>query len=260
MSLWIICLLCIVQGLTEFLPISSSGHLTLVEQLFGIEDNLLLINLFLHLATLVAVIVVYRKIIWKLIKKPFQPLTYKLIISTLFTCIISLIFEYFSLESLSFKIYSFGFLITSILLFLMDRINRKSVIIKQGGVSYKDSIFVGIVQGLAVIPGLSRSGRTIATLTICGNNDEESAEYSFLLSIPVIIGGFVLELFKMYKNIEISNIFTIESCVFAFFLTFIIAFVSLKLTLKLLKKKKFIYFSIYTFLLFILTFILNFII
>lgn len=259
MSFWIICLLCIIQGLTEFLPVSSSGHLTLIEQLFGIKDNLLLINLFLHLATLVAVIIVYRKTIWKLIKKPFQPLTYKLIISTIFTCIIALIFEYFSLEEISFKIYCFGFLITSILLFLMHKFKNKIVSVKKG-VTYRDSVIVGLVQGIAVIPGLSRSGSTITALEFCGNDAEDSGEFSFLSSIPVIIGGFVLELVKMCKNQIILDVFTFETCIFAFFLTLIVAIISLKITLKILKKNKFIYFSIYTFVLFLITFVLNFVI
>ena len=89
MSFFVLCLLCIVQGLTEFLPISSSGHLTLFEQLFNVEVDMLLLNLFLHLASLCAVIIFYRKTILRLIKKPFQPLTYKLVISTIITFIFS---------------------------------------------------------------------------------------------------------------------------------------------------------------------------
>lgn len=259
MSFWIICLLCVIQGLTEFLPVSSSGHLTLIEQIFGIKDNILLINLFLHLATLVAVIIVYRKIIWKLLRKPFQPLTYKLLISTIFTCIIAFIFEYFGIEELSFKIYAFGFLITTILLFFMHRTQKSTICVKAGGVSYRDSVIVGIVQGIAVIPGLSRSGSTIVTLSLCGNKEEECAEYSFLLSIPVIVGGFLLEVIKMFKNPIIPDVFTFEIGVFAFLLTLIVAIVSLKLTLKLLKKNKFIYFSFYTFILFIVAFVMNFV-
>ena len=115
-----------------------------------------------------------------------------------------------------------------------------------------------MVQGLAVIPGLSRSGSTIVSLSLCGNNEEESAEYSFLLSIPIIVGGFVIELIKMFKNPQISRVFTIETIIFAFLLTLVVAIISLKLTLKLLKKNKFIYFSIYTFILFIVTFAINY--
>lgn len=259
MSFWVLCLLCIVQGLTEFLPISSSGHLTFIQQVFGVKGNLLFINLFLHLATLVAVIIVYRKVIFKIIKKPFQPLTYKLIISTIFTVFLALIYEYYSLDNFSYKIYCFGFLATSLVLFLLEFLKKKTIAIKTGGVSYKDSIIVGVVQGLAVIPGLSRSGSTIATLSICGNSRDESAEYSFLLSMPVIIGGFVLELLKMIKNPVILNNFTIQTGIFAFFFTLIIAIMSLKLTLKILKNNRFIYFSIYTFIMFIVTFVINYV-
>ena len=260
MSFWIICLLCIVQGLTEFLPISSSGHLTLMEQVFHVEGDLLFINLFLHLATLVAVLIVYRKIVWKILKKPFQPLTYKLIISTIFTCIIAGVYSYFSLDKISFQIYCFGFLLTSILLFYLNYFQKKCSVVKSSGVSVKDSIIVGFVQGVAVIPGLSRSGSTISALTFCGNSTEDSSEYSFLLSVPVILGGFVLELLKMKENVLILNNFTFGICVFAFFLTLIVAIISLKLTLKLLKSNRFIWFSVYTFILFLITFVINYVI
>ena len=253
-------LLGLIQGLTEFLPVSSSGHLTLVQQLFGVEGNLMLINLFLHLATLVAVIVVYRKTILNLFKKPFQPLTYKLIISTIFTCILAFIYEYFNIDNLTFKIYCFGFLTTSILLLLLDLYKKRVAVLKSDKITYKDSVIVGIVQGLAVIPGLSRSGSTIAALTFCGNNEQDSAEYSFLLSIPIIVGGFIIEVVKMPKNIINLDFYTIGGCVFAFLLTFVVAMFALKLTIRFLKKNKFVYFSVYTFILFLIAFIINFLI
>ena len=253
-------MLCIVQGLTEFLPISSSGHLTLLEQVFGIEGNTMFLNLFLHLATLVAVIIVYRKTIIKLLKRPLQPLTYKLIFATFFTAILALFYEKFNFEDYVYKVYCFGFLITSILLFILEKYRKKSISIKTNGVSYKDSFIVGIVQGLAVIPGLSRSGSTITALSLCGNNESNSAEFSFLLSIPIIVGGFIVELVKMPKNALNFSISTFGLYIFAFFLTLIVAILSLKLTIKFLKGNNFKYFSIYTFVLFITTFILNYVI
>ena len=122
MSFFILCLLCVVQGFTEFLPVSSSGHLLLIEQLFGIKDDVLLINLFLHLATLLAVVIVYRKIIIKLIKKPFQSLTYKLLISTVITVIFALAYKFFNIQEIVTKIYGFCFFITSILVVPLDLI------------------------------------------------------------------------------------------------------------------------------------------
>ncbi len=250
MSIFILLLLCLIQGLTEFLPVSSSGHLLFLEQVFNINGNLLLLNLFLHLATLIAVVIVYRKIIWKLLKKPFQPLTYKLIISTTITLVFALSYEYLNIDSIVTNVYGFCFLITAILLLITHRFQKNSsVIIAQNEIGIKSSVLVGIVQGLAVLPGISRSGSTICSLILCGNDEEKSAEYSFLLSIPIIIGGFVFKLIELNDFKSAFEIISPTYCLIAFLATFIIAFLSLKLTLKLLKKNKFIIFSIYLFLL-----------
>ncbi len=261
MSFWVLLLLCVVQGLTEFLPVSSSGHLLLVEQVFGIEGDTLMLNLFLHLATLLAVIVVYRKILWQLIKKPFQPLTYKLLVSTVFTVILALGYELLDLGRFGFKMYGFCFLITSIVLMFTFIFQKRSTVVKTGDISYKSAIIVGIVQGFAVLPGISRSGSTISSLLLTGNDEEKASEYSFLLSIPVILGGFMLELIKLIKGGGASNAFASINpwlCVFAFIFTFFVAFASLKITLKLLKKHKFVFFAIYLFLLAIVVITLNF--
>ena len=116
MNIWVLVLLCVIQGLTEFLPVSSSGHLLLVEQLFGVSENSMLLNLFLHVSTLLAVIIVYRKTIWMILRKPFQPLTYKLLIATIFSVILAFAYEFFGMENVITKIYPFGFLLTSFLL------------------------------------------------------------------------------------------------------------------------------------------------
>lgn len=258
MSLWVLIVLCLVQGLTEFLPVSSSGHLLLCEQLFGIKDNLMFLNLFLHVATLLAVIIVYRKTIWELLKKPFQPYTFKLVIATCFTVVLAFAYEFAGLDNIVTKIYPFAFLLTSILLLLCHLFQKKSVGVSLNEISYKNAALVGIVQGIAVVPGLSRSGSTISSMILTGNDEKKSAEFSFLLSIPIIVGGFVLELLKINKNGGFVLNFDIKKMIFAFFLTFIVSIIALKITIKLLKKQKFIVFSIYTFILFIVTFILNF--
>lgn len=245
MNFWVLCLLCVVQGLTEFLPVSSSGHLLIVEQFFGIKENLLLINLFLHLATLLAVVVVYRKIIWKLIKKPFQPLTYKLMLATLVTVLFAAVYKFLNIDAFVTKIYGLCFLITALLLFLTYRFQQKSSVIKTGEMSYKNALIVGMVQGFAVLPGISRSGSTISAMILMGNNEKDSAEFSFLLSIPIIVGGFIVELLSV-DNLSLT-IGTIGffGYLFAFVLTFVVAILSLKLTIKLLNDKKFNWFSIY---------------
>lgn len=255
MKFYVLIILCLVQGLTEFLPISSSGHLMIAEKLFGITDNVLLINLFLHLATLFAVVVYYRKIIFELLKKPFQPLTAKLVISTIITVVIAGIYEVFKLGNVLDGFLGYYFLATSVILLVTYLFQKKSVVVKTGEVGYKSAIAVGFMQGIAVLPGISRSGSTIGTLLVCGNDDTKSAEYSFLLSIPVIIGGFVVELIKIDDWSLVLSQVNVLQILFAFVFTFVVALFSIMLTIKLLKKNKFIYFSIYTFVLAIIVLI-----
>ncbi len=258
MSFLILIILCLVQGLTEFLPVSSSGHLLLFSQLFGINDNNLLLNLFLHIATLVAVVTHYRKVILKILKKPFQPLTFKLLLSTAITLIFALVYEIFNIDKYVTNIYGFCFLITSILLFVTHKFQKQaSVVTSNPNISYKSATLVGFVQGLAVLPGISRSGSTICSLILAGNDEAKSAEYSFLLSIPIIIGGFIFELIKIDNFGEIFASTSPLKIIFAFVFTFAVALLSLKLTLKVLKKNKFIFFSIYLFLISIFVIIFN---
>lgn len=260
MSIWVLILLCVVQGLTEFLPVSSSGHLMFVEQVFGVSGNLMFLNLFLHIATLLAVVIVYRKIIWKILKKPFCGVTLKLLIATICSVTLAFLYEFSGIENFITKIYPFGFLTTSLLLLACHLFQKRAVAIKNDDISIKNSLLVGVVQGVAVIPGLSRSGSTISSLVLSGNDEQKSSEFSFLLSIPIIVGGFVIELLKMNKSGINIEFFNIKTCIFTFFLTFIVSLLALKLTIRLLKKQKFIIFSFYTFLMFIVTFILNYLI
>lgn len=245
MNIKILILLCVVQGLTEFLPVSSSGHLLLIEQIFGISENTLLLNLFLHLASLVAVVIFYRDILKKILKKPFQPLTYKLIISTAITVVLALAYEGLKIDAFAENHYGYFFIATSVLLAITYFFQKKSVRICLNDVSYKNSVLVGLVQGIAVMPGISRSGSTISSLVLSGVSEEKSAEYSFLLSIPVIVGGFLFELLKIKDFSPLVSGLNPLLYLMAFVLTFLVALLSLKITVKMLKQNKFIYFSVY---------------
>lgn len=249
MDIKILILLCLVQGLTEFLPVSSSGHLLLIEQIFNFSDNTLLLNLFLHLASLLAVVIFYRDILKKLLKKPFQPLSFKLLISTVLTIILALCYQGFGIDELAEKNYGYFFILTSVILAVTYFFQKKSMRICLSDVGYKNSVLVGIVQGIAVIPGISRSGSTISSLILSGVSEQKSAEFSFLLSIPVIVGGFVFELLKVDDFSPLVSGTNPLLFLFAFVLTFLVAFLSLKITVKMLKNNKFIYFSVYLFVL-----------
>lgn len=193
----------LVQGLTEFLPISSSGHLVIAKSILGgVREPGILFEVLLHLGTLLAVLLFFRKDIVSLVlsltsagslsdgeRKEGRKMVLAVIAGTLPTVVIALLFkdtfeELFS----SVKVVSLMLLITGLLLFLSDMVKER----KREKVTLKDAVIIGIVQGAAIIPGISRSGSTIATGLFMGINGEKAAKFSFLLSIPAILGAVVL--------------------------------------------------------------------
>lgn len=176
----------LIQGLTEFLPVSSSGHILLVERIMGVESELGF-TLILHLSTLLAVVIVMRKQIWQTVRTPkkWAPL----ILATVFSALVVFALGN-ALESFfSGKFLAVSFLITAIMLLLSGFIKTK-----KHEISCFDAVIIGCVQGLAVIPGLSRSGSTVSAAVMLGNEREESVSFSFLLSIPIIVGSAAIDL------------------------------------------------------------------
>jgi undecaprenyl-diphosphatase len=210
MTIWIAMLLGFVQGLTEFLPVSSSGHLLLIQKMFGITEGELFFTVMLHLATLVAVIIVYWEIIAALIKKPFQKTVGLLIIATLPAVGIALLTKLIAPVDAFFtaaeggQYLGFGFLLTAVLLLVSDniRLTRKdedgNPIPRKGkklkDIRVKDALMIGCMQGVGVLPGVSRSGSTISGALFAGLTRKTAADFSFLMSIPAIIGGAVFEI------------------------------------------------------------------
>lgn len=209
----------LVQGLTEFLPVSSSGHLLLIEKL-GVAPPSVAINLFLHLATLIVVFVAMRKSVFEWIKHPFGKRAIWIYIVCIPTAVIGLIFKLFFEELLLGKFLSLCFLITALLLLTANktRLNPKRNI---------GAFLVGIVQGLAVLPGISRSGSTISALTFLNYDEKEATELSFLMSIPVIVGGALIEI-KDLNFAEVDWIMLVTA--------FIVAFVSGLFAIKVMLK------------------------
>ena len=168
-------------------------------------------------------------------------------------------YEIFDIDRYVGKFYGFCFLITAALLFAAYSFQKRGSAIKVGQISYKNAMLVGAVQGLAVLPGISRSGSTISCLILCGNDEGESAEYSFLLSLPIILGGFVFEFIKADSLSSAFSGINVWMVVFAFVFTFLVSVASLKITLKMLKNRKFNFFAIYLIFVGILAIILTFI-
>lgn len=185
----------IVQGVTEFLPISSSGHLVIFQNLLGINNNQLTLNIFLHFGTVIPIIIIYwddvRDIL--LFKKGKRHLTYLILIGIIPTGLIGLFFQNF-IESLFASILSVGYmlLITGLLIYLSECFSNTRININN--MKTHNAIIVGIVQGLAVIPGISRSGSTIVSSLFQGLDREAAARYSLLISIPVITGAGLMEI------------------------------------------------------------------
>lgn len=209
----------LVQGLTEFLPVSSSGHLLLIEKL-GVAPPSIATNLFLHIATLLVVFICMRKSVFDLIRHPFGKKAVWIYIVCIPTAIIAVIFKLFFEDLLLGKYLSVCFLITALLLLTANktRFNPKRNI---------GAFLTGIVQGLAVLPGISRSGSTISALTYMNYEKEEATELSFLMSIPVILGGAIFEI----KDISWGEIDWII-LVTAFITAFISGFFAIKIMLK----------------------------
>ena len=178
----------IVQGLTEFLPVSSSGHLALLAR-FGVCPTSVFFTLSLHLATLAALLVAMRKEVAEILRHPIKEGKY-VVLASLPTVLIAFLFKKGFPALLEGTMLGFGFLLTSAILTVSELFRRDS---KGQMLDAKISLATGAVQGIAVLPGVSRSGSTIAVLTLCGVGGEKAARFSFLLSVPIIVGGFLLE-------------------------------------------------------------------
>jgi undecaprenyl-diphosphatase len=181
-----------IQGLTEFLPISSTGHLYLGRNLFGLEEAGLLLDTMLHIGTLLAVFVFYKDEFTKIIKNPFSKLTFLLIVGTIPAVVIGLLFkDYFEEISKTGVTIGWEFLITGVFLWFADSI--KNGYKKMEDISYKDAFIIGTFQAVAIFPAISRSGMTIVAALWRKLDRETAAYFSFLLSTPAIAGAVVLQ-------------------------------------------------------------------
>lgn len=236
----------LVQGLTEFLPVSSSGHLVLLNILWGKQDNFIFVSVLLHIATLLAVLLVFRKEVVQLILHPFSRQAKLIYTATIPTVIIVLLFKGVFESSFSGTFLPICFIITAVLL-LVTSLFSKQRNVKE--MSYKSALIMGISQGIAVFPGISRSGATICTGLLMGEDKKQTTKFSFLMSLPIIVCSMLYEVFGAVS----SGAPIFEGNVFLLIVAFIVAFVSgvfaIKFMLKIVEKGKYWYFSIYLFIL-----------
>lgn len=239
----------IIQGLTEFLPVSSSGHLELGKAILGdhsIPQESLLFTVVLHFATALSTIVVFRKDVWEIIKGLLQfkwnqetEFSLKIIISMFPAVIVGLLFEE-QLEAFfggNIRFVGFMLLITAVLLYFADKAKDTNK-----GVSYPNAFIVGVAQAIAMLPGISRSGATISTSVLLGVDKNKAARFSFLMVVPLIFG-------KMAKDILGGELVFNGDNTAAMGAGFIAAFVAGLLActwmIKLVRQSKLTYFALY---------------
>jgi undecaprenyl-diphosphatase len=267
MSLLFALFLGLIQGITEFLPVSSSGHLSIIQNIFGmegLEKNHLLFDVLLHLGTLVSVCVLYRKDIRSIIaafiglvsgrrktrdanadggpeaNMPAR-LLLLIVIATVPLIVIALVKDYIELLFYNTAFIGFAMIITGGLLYISDKLvqGRKT----ERNTKLKDSLIVGLVQAVAAIPGLSRSGCTITAGIFRGFDREFAVKFSFLLSIPAIIGANILGLIEALKasiNWSYVPVYLAGTAVAA-----LSGIVAIKIVKQMIKKNKFGKFAYY---------------
>ena len=240
MTIYLAILLAIVQGLTEFLPVSSSGHLVLFQRIFGVNIDCLFFDIVLHLGTLVAVCVVYYKSIFEIIKHPFCEKAQKLVIATIPTVLIAFLFKDAVKNSFQGDYLFVGFFVTAVIMFIADYSARHNYQYKNLG--YGNAVVMGLFQGLAIFPGISRSGSTITAGMTQGIRRSEGAEFSFLMSIPAILGSLIFELFDIGAG-SLNISFPILLAGFLF--SAVSGYFAIKFMLKVIKKAKFVWFGAY---------------
>jgi len=239
----------IIQGLTEFLPVSSSGHLELTKAILG-EDKMpqegLLFTVIVHFATALSTVVVFRKDIIEIVMGLFQfkwnesfQFSLKIILSMIPAVIIGLLFEKELEQLFDGNVVFVGcmLIITALLLFFADK--SKNTL---KPVSFKNALFIGIAQAIAMLPGISRSGATISTSVLLGVDKSKAARFSFLMVVPLIFG-------KIAKDVMSGDLVYSESSFgylsAGFLAAFIAGLFACSWMVKLVRNSKLKYFSIY---------------
>ena len=242
----------IVQGLTEFLPVSSSGHLVLLQRVFNVEEPSLFFDTMLHAGTLIAVFIVLRKDIWAILKKPFQKLTGFLILATIPAVIAALLFKD-TIENLFISAHILGwcFLITAALLVIAEILSRRAgndnSLKKAGSMTWLDALIIGIMQAIAIPPGISRSGATISGALFRRLNRDFAARFSFLLSIPAILGAVVLQTRELIKGAEAAQYTIGAGAVLAGTISAaVVGFFAVRFMLKIIRERSLFGFAVYT--------------
>lgn len=248
-------LLGIVQGLTEFLPVSSSGHLTIGKELFGVETSDLSFEIIVHAATVCSTLIALRKEIadilcgfFKFRNNPQMHYVLKIAVSMIPIFIVGVFFKEYVEQIFGSGLLIVGIMlcITALLLVLSEYLSKRQAASGRIGheVSYKDAFIIGLAQACAVLPGLSRSGSTIATGLMLGVDKEQVAKFSFLMVIVPVLGEAILEVFSGGFSMADSGM-SASVLILGFLSAFVSGFFACRWMIAIVKKARLYYFSIY---------------
>lgn len=244
----------VVQGVTEFLPVSSSGHLVLLQHILNIKTNGLLFVTLLHLGTLVAVVIALRREVVALLRDPLSWTGKMILVALIPTAVIGAVFEEFFQGLFQSPVtVGFEFVVTGIVLWWMDSIRSGDKL--ELDMTSGDAVWIGVLQGVAIFPALSRSGLTIAAGLSRGLDKEAAGRFSFLLSIPAIIGATLVELEQLMEHPSESGSLPMLPTIIGIAAAIIAGYLSVKVTLWVLKTSHMRVFAVYVWILaaFVLT-------
>lgn len=254
-------LLAVIQGISEVLPISSSGHLQIVQEILGMDTSSLTVSIFLHLGSLVAMIVFYRKLIFSIIgnsakyvfkasernetNKNALKLLFMIVIACIPAGLIGILFKG-KIESIFANTIFIGInlIITGCLLFLQKYIKGKKTL---DTMNWLDAIVIGLFQAIGILPGISRSGITTIGGKVSKLQDEDAINFAFLLFIPVTLGTGLLEVVDIIKGDLVLSSNDILLYIVGIIVSGLVTYIALSLLLKIIKKGKLHYFAYYCF-------------
>lgn len=240
----------LIQGLTEFLPVSSSGHLAITQHFLpGFDQPGVLFDILLHLGTMLAVVLYFRREVANLLASPFRKgeeaqlyrrLLTLLLVGSVPTAVIGLTFKDF-FESMfeNIPMVALMLLVTGTLLFVSEKFNRGTR--REGELNLVDALVVGTVQGCAIIPGISRSGSTIAALLLRGVDGETAARFSFLLALPAVFGAALLSLRHLQSVTEVEVPLYLAGTGVAF----ITGMLSIHFLMAIIRRRRLLAFAVY---------------
>lgn len=250
----------ILQGLTEYLPVSSSGHLSIASELFGVDgESNMVFTIAVHVATVLSTLVILGGEIWKILKGMFSPMlpygkgldrlnsdqryVLNIVVSMIPIGIVGVFFK----DKVE-EIFGSGLLVVGCCLILTAALLAFSYYARpreRENISLRDAFIIGISQALAVLPGLSRSGTTIATGLVLGNKKTSMAQFSFLMVIPPILGEALLDVMKVAKGEDLGGEIGMWPLIVGFLAAFISGCIACKWMIGIVKKGKLVYFAYY---------------